>query len=181
MGQNLYNVKGRRATQRVARTRVCHDSSGLPLQFVLDFDSTKFYLKYMRKPLSSTLLLLALFATIAQGAVIKGVSGYSNGTNITVRWQSEDESGVIGYEIARKSGTVTTFLVLAPSLPTRGSGASYEFIDETAFRVSDSYYQYRITAIYGDGHRSSDPSYVTVTHSVSSVRRTWGSIKAMFR
>ena len=136
----------------------------------------------MRNPLTLTLLLvLALAAVALQGAVIKGVSGYSNGTNITVRWQSEDESGVIGYEVARKSGTVSTFIVLSPSLQTKGSGASYEFVDETAFRVTDSFYQYRITAIYSDGHRSPDPSYVTVTHSVSSVRRTWGSIKAMFR
>ncbi len=135
----------------------------------------------MRILLSAAFILLIMTAVLMQGAVIKGApSAYSNGTNITIRWQSEDETGVGGYEIARKSGASGPFLILTPGLQAKGSNSSYEFIDETAFRTSDSFYQYRITAMYADGQRS-DPYYVVVTHSVSSVRRTWGSIKAMFR
>ncbi|MEW6511524.1 MAG: hypothetical protein AB1428_11260 [Bacteroidota bacterium] len=135
----------------------------------------------MRILISSVVVLLLVSAVAVQGAVIKGTpTAYSNGSTIVVRWQSEDETGVIGYEIARKSGASDVFMVLAPSLQAKGNNASYEFTDESAFRITDSYYQYRITALYSGGGRS-DPYYVVVTHSVSSVRRTWGSIKAMFR
>ena len=153
----------------------------VPVQFALDFYSGPFYIPCMRNLLTAAFFLLIASAVVLQGAVIKGApSAYSNGTNITIRWQSEDESGVGGYEIARKSGASGPFIVLNPGLLAKGSSSSYEFIDETAFRTSDSFYQYRIIALYADGHRS-DPYYVVVTHSVSSVRRTWGSIKAMFR
>jgi hypothetical protein len=126
-------------------------------------------------------LFLALFLPLvaAQAAVIKGsLTATSNNSMIMVRWASDDDAGISGYEVARKSGLEGAFIVLAvtPLTPDR----SYLFVDETAFRTSDSYYQYRITPVYADG-RTVEPFYVTVTHSVSSVRRTWGSIKAMFR
>jgi len=53
-------------------------------------------------------------------------------------------------------------------------------LDETAFRTTGTFYKYRITAVYSSGARS-DPYEIGVSHTVSSVRRTWGSIKAMFR
>jgi len=127
------------------------------------------------------MLVLALLAAVAvDAAVIKGTpSAFSNGTNILVRWLSDDETGVTGYEIARKAGSSGPFVILTPSLQLKGSNSSYEFVDETAFRASDSFYQYRITPLLSNG--KADAYYVVVTHSVSSVRRTWGSIKAMFR
>jgi hypothetical protein len=126
-------------------------------------------------------LFLALFLPLvaAQAAVIKGsLTATSNNSMIMVRWASDDDAGISGYEVARKSGLEGAFIVIAVA-PLSGD-RSYVFVDETAFRTTDSYYQFRITPVYADG-RAVEPFYVTVTHSVSSVRRTWGSIKAMFR
>ena len=135
----------------------------------------------MQRILSLTLIALSLSIIAANAAVIKVTpSAYSNGTTILVRWLTEDESGVVGFEIARKAGASGSFVVLTPKVQAKGDNSSYEFTDETAFRATDSFYQYRITVLYSDG-RQSDPFFVVVTHSVSSVRRTWGSIKAMFR
>ena len=66
------------------------------------------------------------------------------------------------------------------SYKAKGSNQPYDFVDESAFRTYATYYKYRITALYANGARS-DPFETGVPHTVSSVRRTWGSIKAMFR
>lgn len=130
-----------------------------------------------------TALLVALFTTssFAQG-VIQGVpKATSDSRAITVHWLTGDESSVTGFEISRRSGMEgSSFLVIFDRVSSKGSNSIYDVIDETAFRTSESFYQYRIVVVFADGHRS-DPYFVGVTHSVSSVRRTWGSIKAMFR
>jgi|WetSurMetagenome_2_1015567.scaffolds.fasta_scaffold82658_4 hypothetical protein len=131
------------------------------------------------KRVLALILALTLPLVALQAAVIKGsLTATSNNSMIMVRWSSDDDGGISGYEVARKSGLDGSFIVL--SVVPLSSDRSYLFVDETAFKTTDSYYQYRVTPVYADG-RVVEPFYVTVTHSVSSVRRTWGSIKAMFR
>lgn len=123
-------------------------------------------------------LFTAFLVTCAYAGGIKegSLSGYSNGSSIVVRWVSENEQGVVEFRIERRAGGSGPFIELT-ELPAQGSGSSYEYIDNSVFRASDNYYQYRITAV-GSG---SDPWLVIVSYSTNSVRRTWGSIKAMFR
>jgi hypothetical protein len=128
-------------------------------------------------------VLVSLAALAFAGTGIKdgSISAYSNGTNIIVRWISDDESGLLGYELGRRVIGAQTFVPLvSPYIPAKGNGASYDFLDNSAFRTDDNVYQYQITPVYAD-HRSVTPYLVSVRHNVSSVRRTWGSIKAMFR
>jgi len=125
----------------------------------------------------AVIVLVATVSAFAGGIRDGSLSAYSNGTNIIVRWVSDDEAGVSGYTIERKAGTSSTFIRLTdPALTPKGSGSAYEFVDNSAFRTTDNFYQYRITA-----QGVNAVYYVSVNHSVSSVRRTWGSIKAMFR
>jgi hypothetical protein len=132
----------------------------------------------MRSIAVALLLMTVLPALALAGGIRDGsLSAYSNGTSIVVRWVSDDEAGVIGYMVERKAGRDGIFIPLtSPPLRAQGGGASYEYIDNSAFRVTDNVYQYRITALGINA-----VYYVSVQHSVSSVRRTWGSIKAMFR
>jgi len=136
--------------------------------------------RFVTRTLAPLLVLLLLSAGIALSGGIRdgSLSAYSNGTTITLRWVSEDETGTTGYVIERKSGSDGAFIRLTDSpISPKGSGASYEFVDNTAFRTTGSFYQYRILAV-GSGM---DAYYVSVNHTVNGVRRTWGSIKAMFR
>ncbi len=120
-------------------------------------------------------------AGVASAAVLKGQpTAKSDGSSITIHWDSDDETGVVGYEIARMVGWEGQYVVLVPLLKAKGSDQSYDFVDETAFKTTATFYKYRITALYSNGARS-DPYEIGVSHTVSSVRRTWGSIKAMFR
>ena len=139
----------------------------------------------MNSSLKRSLLLggiLALSLTgIVSAAVIKGQpTARSDGSSITVHWDSDDETGIVSWEIAREVGWGGTYVVLTPSYKAKGSNQPYDFVDETAFRTTGTFYKYRITAVYSSCARS-DPYEIGVSHTVSSVRRTWGSIKAMFR
>ncbi len=127
--------------------------------------------------LIALVLLAAVSVAIAGGIKDGTLSAYSNGTNIVVRWMSETELEIRGFQVERRAGVDGPFVLLtSPYIPAKGDGTTYEFVDNAAYRVNDNLYQYRITAV-GNG----STYYVTVNHRVSSVRRTWGSIKAMFR
>ena len=133
---------------------------------------------------SFTILFLTLsLCTVAFGGVIRdgSLTANSNGSDITIRWVSEDESGVIRYELERKAGAGQTGqFMLLDQIQLKGNNSPYEYVDNSAFRVTESVYQYRVKVLFTDG-TSVYYGPITVTHSVNSVRRTWGSIKAMFR
>ena len=138
------------------------------------------YPSLKRSLLLGGVLALSLTGIVSAGVIKGQPSARSDGSSITIHWDSDDETGVVGYEIARKAGWDGQYVVLMPLYKQKGSNQPYDFVDETAFRTSGTFYKYRITAIYSSGARS-DPYEIGVSHTVSSVRRTWGSIKAMFR
>lgn len=135
-----------------------------------------------KKPILFAALLLICVSLAFAGQIRDGsLSANSNGTNITIRWMSDDESGVARFEIERKSGVNGQFIVLAP-VPLRGNSSVYEYVDDSAFRVfTESLYQYQVKVVFQNGAAPVYYGPITVRHDVSSVRRTWGSIKAMFR
>ena len=69
---------------------------------------------------------------------------------------------------------------LVPVSP-KGDNSYYTFTDQNAYKTNDMVFVYRLKIV----DNSSVATYsadVTVSHSISSVyKRTWGSIKAMFR
>ena len=114
------------------------------------------------------------------GAIRDGsLNAKSNANGVYVWWYSNDESSVTRFEVWRSSGAVNTFIKVGQK-SAKGNGEYYDFQDDTAFKLTDNYYQYRIRIVFTDGSAVDSPP-VGVIHSVSSVRRTWGSIKAMFR
>jgi len=137
----------------------------------------------MLKTYLSIFALLALSSGVAlsSGPLKEGsITAESNGSTVVIRWVSEDETGVSSFELERKAGLYGHFFLLAETAP-RGSNSSYEYVDDSALRLgAESIYQYRIKVVFSDGTSLYSPE-VTVIHTISSVRRTWGSIKAMFR
>lgn len=127
-------------------------------------------------------LILTFFAlSLVSAEIIKQGSFQANsdGANVVLHWFTTDETNVARFEIERRQGIQGEFLTIgqvdvkSPSL--------YEFVDYSAFEKILALYQYRIKIVFTNG---SNPLYVgpvTVSHMVSGVRRTWGSIKAMFR
>jgi hypothetical protein len=124
------------------------------------------------------IFILTVFAfanTISDGSM----KASSDGINITVQWGSSDETGVKDYIITRRPGSDGNFTEISSVLP-KGSNYFYQFIDQSAFKSTASLYQYQIVVEKFSGSREFS-SIISVTHSTNGVKRTWGSLKAMFR
>ncbi len=129
--------------------------------------------------------VLLLWSSVAWGDVIQAGSlrAQDESNGVSVRWTSLDETGVAGYMVERKTGGSGTFVpMISHAIPVKGNSQNYLYDDETAFRTtSGNFYQYRITPVNSSGQAVGASYYVSIDKNVSSVRRTWGSIKAMFR
>ncbi|MBI1806333.1 MAG: hypothetical protein HYR76_04695 [Ignavibacteria bacterium] len=127
------------------------------------------------------LTLIFFFSTISLAEVIKigSFQAYSDGINVTLRWVTEDETNVARFEIERSSGNDGNFVMIG-ALDVKGSSL-YEFVDNSAFRRITTLYQYRVKVVFSNGANPFFTAPLTVSHTVSGVRRTWGSIKSMFR
>jgi hypothetical protein len=130
------------------------------------------------------IFLAAIVTTFAYADIIKSgsIQAFSDGINITIRWTTENETNVTAFEILRSTSYNGGFVPIATVDPKGPS--FYEFVDKSAFRRTATVYYYRIKVILSNGESyfpALNESPVSVNHSVSGVRRTWGSIKAMFR
>lgn len=126
------------------------------------------------------LVLMVMLPFTGQAGVIRSGSlqGGSDGVSVTLYWITEDESNVDHFEIERRGGPEGAFLSVA-DVPS-GTGPSYEFVDNSVFRKTESLYQYRLKIVFSNGASPVYSTIISVSHTVSGIRRTWGSIKAMF-
>ncbi len=130
----------------------------------------------------TTLLLLASLVVISgltAGVIKDKPSAVSNGSDITLTWETLDESGVQKFEVLRRAGTTGDFVAIA-SVNPKGNNSSYQYVDQQAFKTTGGIYQYKIRIINGQVP-APESEIVTVSHLSSTAKRTWGSIKAMFR
>lgn len=110
----------------------------------------------------------------------------SDGKDITVEWRTSNEKAVARFDIERSTDGQSWRTV--GTLEARGGNQSYRFVDvDVLLKGNDdpksivrNNFQYRIRAI-GSDNTSTYSNTSTVMHSISSVRRTWGMIKEMFK
>lgn len=134
------------------------------------------------KKISLILAIVFLVATVFAGAYFNSISGRSDGNKVYIDWETGAEVNVAYYVVEKKTPS-TSFYVLSDNITPKGDNSRYEFVDGSMGKLNDDdIYIYRV-AIY-DKSDLSNPSYsksITVSHSMTFVKRTWGSIKAMFR
>jgi hypothetical protein len=125
-------------------------------------------------------ILLILTATVFGGALIFDFSAESRSDNILVKWKTTEESNLKNFVIQRKSANGS--FIDVDAVQAKGNYSSYEYIDDEVFRTNDAVYIYRLKIV---NKYNSDDSYsaeIPVAHAnVSGIKRTWGSIKALFR
>jgi hypothetical protein len=127
------------------------------------------------------LSLIILSSGAIAGAIIKDgtLQAQSDGNNVTIQWGTTEEVSLSEFVVERQAGIEGGFILIGSVAP-KGNNSFYEFVDQTAFKTITSVYQYRIKIVSQDGSYTYSKT-VTVSHNVSSVKRTWGSLKAMFR
>ena len=137
-------------------------------------------MKQVVRVILALLLALAFVATLSAVVIKDRPTAQSNGTDITIRWNTLDETGVIRFEVVRRSGASGDFSLVGIVDQLKGNNSSYEFVDKSAFKTDGGLYQYKIRIINGQ-NPSPETDIVSVSHLTSAAKRTWGSIKAMFR
>lgn len=128
--------------------------------------------------IKNIIVFLIIFAGILlAGADLLKFTARSSGGNIIISWQTSTETNLKQFVIERKTvnGSFAEIAFVNPQ-----ADKNYEYVDQTAFKASDQLYVYRLKIIDNDGSVTYSWE-VAVPHNVSSVKRTWGSIKALFR
>ncbi len=108
----------------------------------------------------------------------------SEKNEILLEWTVQEESNLMHYELKRKMVRDTDFMVIAniQATPPQAGPKSYDYKDRNVFRKSDNTEPvvYELTAVFTNGDRMFI-GQAEVNYTSTAVRRTWGSIKAMFQ
>jgi hypothetical protein len=128
-----------------------------------------------------TCLILASLAATAGSGIFSFIRAVPQGNDILLQWKSGNEAGIIRYEVERKSEEVTEFRRVSGGITARGNNTTYTFTDDGAFfkPQGGKKFTYRVKGVGTNFEQYS--SFTTVVHEVSSVRRSWGMIKELFR
>lgn len=132
----------------------------------------------MKKAFIGAVLTLLLIATIFAGAYLKDFRARSEGESVRIEWETGEETNLQHFIIERKSPE-SSFIDIATIQP-KGSNSFYTYLDESAYKSNDLLFIYRLKIVDTNGQLSYS-SPISVTPNISGLRRTWGSIKAMFR
>ncbi|PJB00286.1 MAG: hypothetical protein CO128_00990 [Ignavibacteriales bacterium CG_4_9_14_3_um_filter_30_11] len=132
----------------------------------------------MKKTFLKLFLTFALISTAFAGAFILSFTVSPEDDNAVIRWTTAQETNISKYIIERRSPQ-GPFIELVTINPT-GSNSSYEYKDKGAYKTNDILFIYRLKIVDIDNTITySDERSISL--NVSGVKRTWGSIKAMFR
>jgi hypothetical protein len=124
------------------------------------------------------LLILTIVSVAFAGAYLDYFQVKSEGDNVQVEWKTGDETNVNHFSIQRK--TPQTSYVEIATVPAKGNNSFYSFIDQSIYKTQDVIFIYQLK-IVDNNAQTSFSSEVSVSPNISGVKRTWGSIKAMFR
>lgn len=121
-------------------------------------------------------LLLGTQQLAAQDILINEYSLTVDGADILVSWDVPNEAQVTEYRLFRRRNNETTLAHVA-TMSANGSG-KYSYLDNNIFKTESRVLHYELHIVQGNTVVKYER---TISHNPTSIQRTWGSIKAMFR
>ena len=132
----------------------------------------------MKMKVSYILLILLTATMIFAGTFLEYFQGRSEGEDIRLEWKTREELNLQHFKVERK--TPQSSFVDITTMEPKGSNSYYTYLDQSAYKTDNMLFIYRLKIVDTNGQVAYS-NEVSVSHSVSGVKRTWGSIKAMFR
>jgi hypothetical protein len=135
----------------------------------------------MKRLLGIAALFILSISLAWAGAVVSDFRGEPGRNKVTLKWTSEAEINLKGFEIER--GLSKTEMEKLEFLEAKGAAVGkteYLYEDNSVFKSEGRVYYYRLKIVDKDGS-STYTATIEVNPVISSARATWGSIKAMFR
>lgn len=135
----------------------------------------------MKKVVPITLLLIVFSAGLLfAGLTMQYFTAKSNQDGILLEWKTGDEGGVCTFVIERSASNLNNFIYIN-TIHSTGNNSYYSYQDNNlSSNPSQSIYYYRLKCIMPDGSYTYS-GVISVVISVSGIKDTWGSIKAIFR
>lgn len=125
------------------------------------------------------LVLFAFVATAFAGAYIDYFHATADGDNVILEWKTSEETNVQNFVIQKRTPQ-SDFFDVATVQPN--SSHIYQYVDKSAYKTNDVIYIYRLKIVDTDGsYTTIEDKTASVSLNISGIKRTWGSIKAMFR
>lgn len=124
------------------------------------------------------IVILLASVVVFAGTFLEYFQGRSENEDVRLEWKTKDEINLQHFKIERKTPQ-SSFVEIATIQP-KGSNSNYTYLDQSVYKPTDMIFIYRLKIVDTNG-QAAYSNEVSVSHSVSGVKRTWGSIKAMFR
>jgi hypothetical protein len=131
----------------------------------------------MTKTLLTIFISLFFFNLLFADAEIMEFRAEPAQNKTTISWKTGQEENVTKFHVERSTNNKDFTKV--GEVDAKGSNSEYEFEDESISRMKNIYY-YRLKVINNDGTFQFSES-LPVIPNISSIKKTWGSIKALFR
>lgn len=130
---------------------------------------------------TSTLALIFVFlaGTVLASVVFSRFEARTEGNDIVVSWEASVETEVREYVLERRTVFDAQFVEMA-RVSAHGANSPYTFRDERVFKSQAEQVLYRLRMIGQAGELVGVTDAIAVNYTPTAVRRTWGSIKAMF-
>ncbi len=124
-------------------------------------------------------LLIVFTGILYAGADIIEFSAQAQNNRIVIVWKTSHEENVRKFVIERSTDEKNFFPI--GEVEARGAGYKYEFVDSKLGKINGISYYYRLKIVEVSGNYSYSEQVVWASPIISSMTRTWGSIKALFR
>ena len=125
------------------------------------------------------LILFFLLSLAYAGSIFSEYSAEPSTNKVTVKWETFTEVNVSRFIILR-SPDDKLFSEIG-SIPAKGSGNEYTYIDENVIFKGSQTFFYKIRALGKNSITIEETESLIVNPNISGIFRTWGAIKAMFR
>lgn len=136
------------------------------------------YTRMKRTILFSLLIIIPIL--VFAGTIFQETGGQGN----QVTWKTADETGVSHFVVARSEWQREDWgpEEVVATVNAKGSGSTYLVEDTRIFKTADRTLRYEIKAVNSQGAvlEIGKPP-LRIAGVTSAAKRTWGSIKAMFR
>lgn len=121
-------------------------------------------------------LIMGSLSSRGQNVLLNSFVLQADGADIMISWELQDESGVAEYRIFRRFEDENT-LTHVVTLPNSKQNY-YTYLDNNIFKQTPKVLYYELQVVVnGQIHKFTKG----LAHNPTSIQRTWGSIKSMFR
>lgn len=132
----------------------------------------------MRNKWFKILAVLLISGIASAGAILDFFTVQTDGEYVKIEWKTGEENNIDHFSIQRK--TPQTDYIEIVQIKPRGSYSFYSYIDQSIYKSENTVFSYQLVIINNDQTRTKSRE-ISASPNISGVKRTWGSIKAMFR